>query len=137
MTPPLDKLFQDETGEPMSERRGSTGEALVNIALGLMREVKEDLKGMDKKLDEIAKERRDEAREHGELEARLRSIEEFRKNSEHANRANRGLAAAAPTTGTWKVGDICVQLTPVVGQPKGWRCTAAGAPGTWVSEGNL
>ena len=47
------------------------------------------------------------------------------------------LAAAAPTTGIWAVGDVCVNNTPVVGQPKGWRCTVAGAPGTWVSEGNL
>jgi hypothetical protein len=46
-------------------------------------------------------------------------------------------AAAAPAAGTWKVGDVCVQLTPAVGQPKGWRCTVAGTPGTWVSEGNL
>lgn len=47
------------------------------------------------------------------------------------------MAAAAPTTLTWAVGDICVNSTPVVGQPKGWRCTVAGTPGTWVSEGNL
>ncbi|MEY4761263.1 MAG: hypothetical protein RLZZ200_1119 [Pseudomonadota bacterium] len=39
--------------------------------------------------------------------------------------------------GTWAVGDRVIRLTPVVGQPKGWRCTVAGAPGTWVSEGNL
>ena len=46
-------------------------------------------------------------------------------------------AAAAPTTGTWAVGDRVIQLTPVVGNPTGWRCTVAGTPGTWVSEGNL
>ena len=44
---------------------------------------------------------------------------------------------AAPATGTWAVGDRTEQSVPVVGQPKGWRCTVAGAPGTWVSEGNL
>lgn len=44
---------------------------------------------------------------------------------------------AAPATGTWTVGDRVEQATPVVGNPKGWRCTVAGAPGTWVSEGNL
>lgn len=42
-----------------------------------------------------------------------------------------------PTIGTWAVGDRVFQLTPVVGQPKGWVCTVAGSPGTWVSEGNL
>ena len=46
-------------------------------------------------------------------------------------------ATAAPTTSTWAVGDICVNSTPVVGQPKGWMCTVAGSPGTWVSQGNL
>lgn len=44
---------------------------------------------------------------------------------------------AAPAAGTWAVGDIREQSTPVVGNPKRWRCTVAGAPGTWVSEGNL
>lgn len=46
-------------------------------------------------------------------------------------------AASVPTVGTWIVGDRAQQLTPVVGQPKGWMCTVAGNPGTWVSEGNL
>jgi hypothetical protein len=44
---------------------------------------------------------------------------------------------AAPTTGTWVVGDRCYNNTPTVGQPKSWVCTVAGTPGTWVSEGNL
>lgn len=38
------------------------------------------------------------------------------------------------------VGERITRMPPVVGQPKGWRCTVAGstgAPGTWVSEGNL
>lgn len=50
------------------------------------------------------------------------------------------LVTATPATGTSAVGDRGEQRTPVVGQPKGWRCTVAGAnPGssTWVSEGNL
>lgn len=46
-------------------------------------------------------------------------------------------AASVPTVGTWIIGDRADQLTPVVGQPKGWMCTVAGNPGTWVSEGNL
>jgi hypothetical protein len=44
---------------------------------------------------------------------------------------------AAPTVGTWAVGDRVTRTTPVVGQPRGWSCTVAGTPGTWVSEGNL
>ena len=44
---------------------------------------------------------------------------------------------AAPTAGTWAVGDRVAQAVPAVGSPKGWLCTVAGTPGTWVSEGNL
>jgi hypothetical protein len=44
---------------------------------------------------------------------------------------------AIPTTNTWARGDYIKNATPTVGSPKGWYCTAAGTPGTWVSEGNL
>lgn len=47
------------------------------------------------------------------------------------------LAPVVPAAGTAAVGDRAEMSVPVVGQPKGWRCTVAGAPGTWVSEGNL
>lgn len=40
-------------------------------------------------------------------------------------------------SGAAAVGDRVIQSIPVVGQPKGWRCTVAANPGTWVSEGNL
>lgn len=46
----------------------------------------------------------------------------------------------APATGTSAVGDMTEMSVPVVGSPKRWRCTVAGAnPGssTWWSEGNL
>jgi hypothetical protein len=46
-------------------------------------------------------------------------------------------ATAAPTTGTWKRGDHVFNSAPSVGAAKGWICTVAGTPGTWVSEGNL
>jgi hypothetical protein len=45
--------------------------------------------------------------------------------------------SAAPVAGTWKVGDYVRNSAPAVGSPKGWLCTVAGTPGTWVSEGNL
>lgn len=44
---------------------------------------------------------------------------------------------AAPVAGTWSIGDRVINSVPTVGQPKAWVCTVAGAPGTWVSEGNL
>ena len=37
----------------------------------------------------------------------------------------------------WIVGDRAFNSAPAVGSPKGWLCTVAGTPGTWVSEGNL
>lgn len=46
-------------------------------------------------------------------------------------------SSAIPTAGTWEVGARCINSDPAVGQPKGWSCTVAGTPGTWVSEGNL
>jgi hypothetical protein len=46
-------------------------------------------------------------------------------------------ATAAPTTGLWPVGAHVFNSAPSIGQPKGWICTVAGTPGTWVSEGNL
>jgi hypothetical protein len=37
----------------------------------------------------------------------------------------------------WSAGTVIKNSAPAVGQPKGWVCTVAGNPGTWVSEGNL
>ncbi len=38
---------------------------------------------------------------------------------------------AAPTTGTWRRGDIVLNRSPSTGTTLYWRCTAAGTPGTW------
>lgn len=38
---------------------------------------------------------------------------------------------AAPTAGTWAVGDTIFNSAPASGDPFGWRCTTAGTPGTW------
>jgi hypothetical protein len=46
-------------------------------------------------------------------------------------------STAVPTVGSWAVGDRSINSAPAVGQPKAWVCTVTGAPGTWVSEGNL
>lgn len=46
-------------------------------------------------------------------------------------------AAAIPVSGAWYQGDRVIKENPSVGQPKAWRCTVSGTPGTWVSEGNL
>jgi hypothetical protein len=51
--------------------------------------------------------------------------------------AFQGFAASAPSAGYWRAGDTLANEAPAAGAPKGWRCTATGTPGTWVSEGNL
>lgn len=40
--------------------------------------------------------------------------------------------SAAPTTGTYKVGDIVINNTPVAGAAFAWSCSVAGTPGTWI-----
>jgi hypothetical protein len=42
---------------------------------------------------------------------------------------------AAPTTGTWAVGDSVVYNTPTAGGKRGTTCTTAGTPGTWKEYG--
>jgi len=43
--------------------------------------------------------------------------------------------AAAPTTGTYRVGDIVYNSTPASAGYVGWVCTVAGTPGTWQTFG--
>jgi pectate lyase-like protein len=40
-------------------------------------------------------------------------------------------AAAAPTTGTWKQGDLVLSTGASATTPPGWMCVSAGSPGTW------
>ena len=54
---------------------------IVDIAMALMREVKTDIGRMNDKLDEIARERRDEAREHGGLEVRITTLEQSHRGT--------------------------------------------------------
>lgn len=44
------------------------------------------------------------------------------------------VGTVAPTTGTWAVGDECVNSAPVSGGVSRWRCTTAGTPGTWTAS---
>ena len=44
---------------------------------------------------------------------------------------------AAPTTGTWAVGDICWKTNAAAAGTPGWVCTTAGTPGTWTAMANL
>lgn len=46
-------------------------------------------------------------------------------------------ASGAPGTGSAQISDLAEQVASAIGSPKRWRCTTAGSPGTWTSEGNL
>lgn len=48
---------------------------------------------------------------------------------------NRIESTAAPTTGTWALGDVVYNTNPTSGGYFGWVCTAAGTPGTWRTFG--
>ena len=43
--------------------------------------------------------------------------------------------SAAPTTGTWKRGDVVYNTAPSSAGYVGWVCTSAGTPGTWKTFG--
>lgn len=47
------------------------------------------------------------------------------------------IAAAAPITGTYNLGDIVWNSAPTSGGFIGWVCTLAGAPGTWKTWGPI
>jgi len=73
----------------------------------------------------------------GRLSIASSEFNSFWQNVLLYTRFNNMYVSAAPTVGTWQVGDIFYNVTPATGQPKGWVCTVAGTPGTWVSTGNL
>lgn len=45
--------------------------------------------------------------------------------------------SAVPATGDYKRGSIIFNANAASGQPMGWMCTVAGAPGTWAALPNL
>ena len=81
MTAELEGLkFRGEGDQAMGER-------MMEVAMALIRKVDDRLERMEDKLDDISKERRDEAREHGGLEVRISTLESSHK-------ATRGLVYA-------------------------------------------
>ena len=47
------------------------------------------------------------------------------------------VAAAAPSSGTYQVGDVVFGTVPVAGGTIGWVCVTAGSPGTWKTWGSI
>lgn len=45
--------------------------------------------------------------------------------------------AAAPTSGSWALGDIVYNPSPAAGDYIGWICTTAGTPGVWKPFGSI
>jgi hypothetical protein len=43
-----------------------------------------------------------------------------------------GTCSAAPSSGSWDIGDTCINISPSAGGVWGWQNTAAGSPGTWT-----
>lgn len=69
-----------------------------------------------------------------------RDVGDLFKTNQVTERFGLGLfGSASPSTaaGYSPAGRRVFHSAPAVGQPKGWVCTVAGNPGTWVSEGNL
>jgi len=67
----------------------------------------------------------------------ISQIAVFKNNYTSRNLEVMGSAAPTNVTFLWEKGNRVLNNNPVVGQPKSWVCTVSGAPGTWVSEGNL
>jgi hypothetical protein len=61
----------------------------------------------------------------GQLGAQSTRISELAKST----------GTAAPTTGTWAVGDKVWNTEPSATEYVGWICVSAGTPGTWKGFG--
>ena len=51
--------------------------------------------------------------------------------------ANQPIALAAPTAGTYTLGQIVWNAEPASAEAVGWVCTVAGTPGTWKAFGTI
>lgn len=76
------------------------GEQLMEVALGLIREVKSDIKDVSDKLDKIADERRVEAQHNGDISARVKALEgqmprDARTRMDTLERKHRAVAGVA------------------------------------------
>lgn len=78
MTPPRDQLFQDIGEDPMSDRR-SPGEALVTIALNLMRTVDARLERLENKFDQAGEDKLKEAEATGKMKAELELLKDYKR----------------------------------------------------------
>lgn len=69
-----------------------------------------------------------------------RDVGDLYKSNQITERFGLGMfASASPSTaaGYLRAGMRVTNSAPTIGSPRGWLCTVAGNPGTWVSEGNL
>lgn len=59
------------------------------------------------------------------------------KDKTQFDAARDGFNSAAPSAGTWAVGDIVYDSAPSAAGTIGWVCTVAGSPGTWKAFGTI
>lgn len=62
---------------------------------------------------------------------------ELKANRKYVQGTQTSWQSAAPISGNWVVGDFVEHSAPGVGSPRGWICTASGAPGTWQPLGGV
>lgn len=67
----------------------------------------------------------------------LEQIQEILSLGLFNNNENEFFYTAAPTVGTWKVGDKVYDTTPSASGFIGWVCVSAGTPGTWKTFGAI
>lgn len=93
MTPPgMSHLFQDA---PEHGERRASNEGVVSVAITLMTKVDERLGRMESRLDELTRERREEAREQGQMAEQIKTLMHFKKTTEEGHQSNRRMAIAA------------------------------------------
>lgn len=51
--------------------------------------------------------------------------------AQHGPHNNVVWSTEAPTTGTWKDGDVCWNIAPAAAGAVMWVCVVPGTPGTW------
>jgi len=95
MTDELNILFQDSQEPPMERRATDVMLVLIRQVQASAARTEEALAKVNDKLDKIVDERREEARESGNISARVKSLEDFRKNTEDRRKSDRGIAIGA------------------------------------------
>ena len=72
-----------------------------------------------------------------DLQRQVRALKEALADVSFARSYQPGTAAAPPSTGTARQGDVVQISNPVAGGFLFWVCVASGTPGTWKAAGAI